>query len=100
MTEIYLLTAGIVLFLAGIYTGIWIQRHSYTEREVAKLIPTDKVVEIEKPVIVQVPVAQRPSNGGGSLAVMGTGNKNDILTPGQRQESEKMTDLLSQLPEA
>lgn len=97
MNSALLVIGGIGLFIAGLYTGLWIQRHSYTDREVERLIPTDRLVEVEKPVIIQVP--QGAPKQGPQLAVMGSGSKTDILTPNQRQEAEKMTSLLDQLAE-
>jgi hypothetical protein len=101
MIEAALVAGGILIFIAGFYTGLYIARHSYVDREVAKIVTTEKLVEVEKPVVIQVPrpePAKRPSGGG--LPIMGSSNKNDVLNPAQRQEAEKMTDLLSQLPEA
>jgi hypothetical protein len=98
MIEAAALAAGILLFLTGFYTGLWVQRHSYTDREVAKLIPTEKVVEVEKAVIVQVPTPPRPGNA--SLAIMNNGNpKTNVLDPATRAEADRMTDLLTQMPE-
>jgi hypothetical protein len=98
MIEAAALAAGILLFLTGFYTGLWVQRHSYTDREVPKLIPTERVVEVEKPVIVQVPVQPKP--GGASLAIMNNGNpKTNVLNPNQKAEADRMSDLLTQMPE-
>ncbi len=98
MIEILLLLVGIVLFLAGIYTGIWIQRHSYTDREVPKVVETQVVVPVEKPIVVQVP---RPAsgNGGGALPIMGLKAKHDVLNPSERAGAEHMAGLISDLPE-
>lgn len=99
MLEAVLIATGLLLFLAGFYTGVWIQRHSYTDREVAKIVVTEKLVEVEKPVVIQVPRATAPSGGG--LAIMTGGrNKSNVLDPAQRAEAEKQFDLLSQMPEA
>jgi hypothetical protein len=98
MIEAAALAAGILLFLAGLYTGIWIQRHSYTDREVAKLIPTEKIVEVEKPVIVQVPMPTKPA--GPNLAIMGSnGAKTSVLDPVRKAESDRQFDLLNNMPE-
>ena len=90
------IAAGYLLFLAGFYTGVWIQRHSYTDREVPKIVTTEKVVVHQVPQIIQVPIA-RPKEGP-STPLMGT-NKSVIADPTQRAEVEKMEGLLSQLPE-
>jgi hypothetical protein len=94
------LTAGFVLvFLAGFYTGLWVQRHSYVDREVPKIITTEKLVEVEKPVVIQVPTPAR-SNGGGNLAIMGgNGPKSSVIDPGKRAEADRQFDLLNQMPE-
>jgi hypothetical protein len=88
----------IPLFLAGVYTGIWIQRHSWHDREVPKIVTTEKVVEVEKPVVVQVPTPVKGGNGG-ALPIMGTDVRSLIADPNQRAEYEKVTQLLSQQPE-
>lgn len=93
-----LLTAGLVsLFILGFYTGLWIARHSYRTVEVPKIVTTEKVVEVEKAVIVQVPKPV-PTNTG-SLAVMGATPRTDVLRPEERREAEHMNDLISGLPE-
>ncbi len=95
--EVLFLLVGIALFLIGIYTGIWIQRHSYTDREVPKIVETQVVVPVEKPIVVQVP---RPhGNGGGALPIMGMKAKHDVLNPSERAGAEHMAGLISDLPE-
>ncbi len=98
MIEMLLLLVGIALFLGGIYTGIWIQRHSYNDREVPKIITTERLVEVEKPIVVQVP---RPAAGssGGALPIMGIKAKHDVLNPSERAGAEHMAGLISDLPE-
>lgn len=99
MSETILLVIGILLFIAGFYTGVWIQRHSYHIREVPKLITTEKIVEVEKPIVIQVP-RSAPSQGA-QLAIMNNrgGPKGNVLDPIKQAESERMTDLISQMPE-
>lgn len=98
MIEALLLAAGVLLFLAGFYTGVWIQRHSYTDREVPKIITTEKLVEVEKPIVIQVPRPPAPSSGG--LPIMGTGSrKNNVLNPEEKDAADRMSDLLGGMPE-
>lgn len=97
MVEIVLLFAAVVLFLAGFYTGLWVQRHSYVDREVPKIIETQRVIEKEKPVVIQVP-RPAPANGG-SLPIMGSGANKNVLTPQQQSEAQHMQELLGGMPE-
>jgi len=90
------IAAGCLLFLAGFYTGVWIQRHSYQDREVPKIVISEKVVVHEVPKVIEVPSA-RPRQGP-STPLMGT-NKHVIIDPTEREEAEKMTGLINQLPE-
>lgn len=89
----------IVLFLAGFYTGIWVQRHSreVIEREVAKIVTTEKVVEVEKPVVIQVP-AQRPPQTA-AFATMGSPNRSVIADPQERAQMEHIQQLANMSPE-
>lgn len=66
MIEAFAVVLGILLFIAGFYTGLWVQRHSTTtiERDVPQIITTEKVVEHEKPVVIQVPMPAPPREGG------------------------------------
>lgn len=98
--SIILAACGVALFLAGFYTGVWIQRHSreVITREVEKLISTDRVVEVEKPIVVQVPVPMKQKDGG-SLVWSKPANKSIITDPKKRAEAEGITSLLNSLPE-
>lgn len=84
--------AGIVLFLAGFYTGIWIQRHSreVIEREVEKIVPTEKVAFVEVPKVVQVPVVQREAGG---MAVIGQDRGKQIFSKEEMEANRRMAEL-------
>lgn len=92
------IAAGCVLFLAGFYTGIWIQRHSITTVEVPKIVETEKVVPYEVPRLIEVPMPQQKK--GPSLAVIGQNQgTRDVLTPAQKDENQRMQSLLGGNPE-
>ncbi len=103
--EIIEIAAGIALYLLGFWAGAMLTRatREIVEREVPRVVTTEKVVEVEKPVLVQVPVAPaRPpvSGNGGSLPIMGTGTRNIIADPNQREQLEHIQGLISTTPEA
>lgn len=99
MDETAIVIGAIATFLVGFYTGLYIARHSYVDREVPKIIERDRVVEVEKPVVIQIPRQAAPQPAG--LAVMGTsGQKGHVLDPKQQAEADRMSDLLNQMPEA
>jgi hypothetical protein len=95
---------AVVTFLLGFYTGRHDARtnREVIEREVAKIVPTERIVEVEKAVIVQVPVfAEQPKQpSGASLPIMGSNRRNIITDPNERAAADGMASLLSQLPEA
>lgn len=88
------LAAGITLFLLGFYTGIWVQRHSreVVEREVPKIITTEKVVEIKVPELIQIPTRE-----AGGMAVIGQ-NK-EVLDKQAAQEARRMQQLINEMAE-
>lgn len=60
MVELLTALTGALLFIAGIYTGIWIQRHSreVIEREVPRVVVSEKV--IVQPAPMPAPPAPAP----------------------------------------
>lgn len=89
---------GILLFLTGFYTGLWVQRHNreVVVHEVPKIVETEKVVEVEVPKLIEVPMPAKKQ--GPALVITGQQQKN-VLDPTSQAESQRMNDLLSGMPE-
>lgn len=88
---------GCLLFLGGFYTGVWIQRNSYQDREVPKVVTTEKVVVHNVPEYIQVPAVRPPQPA--SLPVMGSKRNHVIVDPTEREATQRVGELLDQLPE-
>lgn len=96
------IAAGIALWLAGFWAGSMLTRalREVIHRDVPQLITTEKIVEVEKPVIIQMPaVPQKAAVTGPSLPVMG-GNRHVIASPNEREQIERIQQLTGQIPEA
>jgi hypothetical protein len=99
------IAAGIALWLAGFWAGSMLTRsmREVITRDVPQIITTEKVVEIEKPVIVQMPatVQKQPPRAttGPSLPVMGA-TRHVIADPAERQQMERIQQLTGNTPEA
>lgn len=96
------IAAGITLWLAGFWAGSMLTRamRETVTREVPKIITTEKVVEIEKPVIVQMPVNKPvPAATGPSLPVMGS-TRHVIADPVERETMARIQQLTNGTPEA
>lgn len=97
----WILTACALLvcaaFVAGIFTGAWFVRRfrEVVTHEVPKIVEVEKIVVHDKPVVVQVPVAKKPDQGG--LVAMGQPNKHMITDPVQREQFERTQSLLTNL---
>lgn len=85
---------GVALFIAGVFTGIWIKEHAHevVEREVPKIITTEKAVPIEVPKYI--PTAPREDGG---TAVIGSIVKNE--SKNAEAEAAKIRSLINQFPE-
>lgn len=100
MTALYIalvITAACSLFVAGIYTGIWIMRHNTVE--VPKIITTEKVVEHEVPKIIQVPVPAPPRPRQGPALPIMEGKRSVVADPVEKAEAEQIMSLLGGMPE-
>lgn len=92
---------GIALFWVGFFWGIKMTRtlREVVTHEVPQIITTEKVVEIEKPVLVHAPMS-KPVNGGNGPALPVMRGKSIIADPNERAQLEGIRDLMSIEPEA
>lgn len=97
MTEqIMIILGGLTLFLGGFYSGIWVQRNSreVIEREVPKIITTEKVAFAEVPHVVQVPTPAQPKQPTGGPVAIGQQPTN-VLSPERAAEARRMTEVMN-----
>lgn len=94
---------GISLFWVGFYWGIRMTRtlRETVVHEVPKIVTTERVVEIEKPVLVQPNMTiNKPTNGGSGPALPVMRGHSVIADPTERAQLEHMQELMSTEPEA
>lgn len=93
---------GIGMYFAGFWAGSKLTRalREVEIHEVPQIVTTEHIVEVEKPVVVQIPAATVQRTTGPSLPVMGINNRNVVTNPAERAQMERMQDLMGLSPEA
>lgn len=93
---------GIALFWVGFYWGVKMTRalRETVRVEVPKVVTTEKLVEIEKPVFVQTPPTPKPANAGNGPALPIMRGRNVIADPNERQQLQHISELMSTEREA
>lgn len=82
---------GCFLFVSGVGTGIFLTRKSreVITREVPRIVETERVVEHEKPVIVQIPAPQTTQGGPVKL-----GGNHTVLSEQELAGNRHMQELI------